>query len=117
MFKINGFSGIAEFFEHASFPDKQNVFKTTIQVGAIRYRNCAFLYINNDGLFVKIKMVFKTHPTIFIPWNAFKEKKPATLYGLRAIEFVFTDSNLPALRLYESDINKYENLFSGIKNQ
>jgi len=110
MLKINGFSKLVNYFEVKAFPSGAIVLKTTIQVGFVRYRRCASIFINKEGLYVGIKMIFKNYPVIFIPWMSIKENKKAKLYGRSAIELDFKDSNLPSIKMYESDFKEKINI-------
>lgn len=103
-FKTKGFAKIADFFEKKSFPAQGKTIKTSVQVGSIRYRHCASILFDNNGIYIHIKYIFKNFPTTFIPWNSIKETQQAKLYGLRAIRFDFVDQNFPSLFFYEKDL-------------
>ena len=107
MLKINGLSKLVDFFETKTFPIEEKILKTTIQVGPVRYRKCAFLFIDNEGIYLKIKMIFKNYPPVFIPWTSIKENKKSSLYGLQAIQLDFNDVSLPSIKLYETDFAKH----------
>lgn len=102
--KTDGFARIVNSFEQMPFPSNAEVLKTTVQVGSIRYRQCASILFDNSGIFIHIKYVFKNFPTTFIPWNSIKETKKSTLYGLSAIQFDFVNQNLPSMLVYEKDL-------------
>lgn len=107
MFKLNGISKLIDHFEIKSFPDKKKILKTTIQVGPFRYRECSYLFFSKEGLFLKIKHIFKNHPVILIPWKSIEDYRGATLYGRKAIQLDFNDPSLPSVKLYEADIEDY----------
>jgi len=104
MLKINGFSKLTDVFEPKRFPTDETAKKTTIQVGPVRYRQCAFIAVGQDGIYLKIKTIFKNHPTILIPWASIKGHQKSSLYGRKAIQLNFLDDNLPSLRLYAADV-------------
>jgi len=73
--KISGISKLVNCFESKTFPNEEDILKTTIQVGTIRYRRCALIFMDNEGLYLSAKMIFKSYPVIFIPWSSIKETK------------------------------------------
>ena len=101
--KISGISKLVTCFESKTFPNEEDILKTTIQVGTIRYRRCALIFMDNEGLYLSVKMIFKSYPVIFIPWSSFKETKKERLYGRKAIQLDFRDSTLPSIKIYETD--------------
>lgn len=109
MFTLRGMSKLVNYFETKTFPIEEKVVKTTIQVGLVRYRQCAFIFMDKKGIYLRVKMVFKSYPAVFIPWTAVKEKKEASLYGRKAIQLDFTDSNIPSVKFYEPDFEGYYN--------
>ena len=109
MLKVNGFSRLAHFFEAKTFPVEAKILKTTIQVGYVRYRRCASIFMNKEGLYLGIKMIFKSYPVIYIPWASIRENKKAKLYGRKAIQLDFKDSSLPSIKIYEADFKEKEN--------
>jgi hypothetical protein len=103
MFKINGLSKLVDFFETKTFPTDAKVLKTTIQVGIVRYRQCASICINKEGIYLRVKMIFKSYPIIFVPWSSVKERKDARLYGLKAIQLDFHNPSIPSVKFYQTD--------------
>jgi len=104
--KVKGFADLVRTFEAKKFPDNGKIIKTTIQVGIIRYRQCAFIMMVEDGFYIRIKYVFKSYPTIFVPKSAIKESKKSKLYGRKAVELTFFDSSIPSIRFYETDLKR-----------
>ena len=94
--KISGISKLVNYFESKIFPNEEEVLKTTIQVGTIRYRKCALIFMNDEGLYLSAKMIFKSYPVVFIPWSSIREAKTERLYGRKAIQLEFKDSTLPS---------------------
>jgi hypothetical protein len=107
--KISGMSKLLNCFESKIFPNEEEILKTTIQVGAIRYRRCALIFMDNDGLYLSVKMIFKSYPVVFIPWSSIKETKKERLYGRKAIQLDFRDSTLPSIKIYETDFRGKSN--------
>jgi hypothetical protein len=109
--KISGISKLLNYFESKTFPKEEDILNTTIQVGTIRYRRCALIFMDNEGLYLSAKMIFKSYPVIFIPWSSIKETKKEKLYGRKAIQLDFKDSTLPSIKIYETDFRgNYYNL-------
>ena len=102
----NGFGKLVKSFEARPFPPGGKILKTTIQVGPIRYRQCTFITLGTDGIYLKVSYFFKEFPTIFISWNSVKTTRKTSLYGLPANQFDFFDENNPSVRIYETDVEK-----------
>ena len=105
--RFKGMAELAAAFEAKSFPNEGKILKTTIKVGSVRYRKCASIFIDEKGIYLGVKYIFKAYPTIFIPWSAIKETKKATLYGLKATQLSFNDSNTPPVIFYERDLQEF----------
>jgi len=101
--KTSGISKLVNYFESKTFPNEEEILKTTIQVGIIRYRKCALIFMDNEVLYLSVKMIFKRYPVKFIPWSSIKETKKERLYGRKAIQLDFRDSTLPSIKIYETD--------------
>jgi hypothetical protein len=63
--KISGISKLVNYFESKTFPNEEEILKTTIQVGIERYRKCALIFMDNEGLYVSVKMIFKSYLRYF----------------------------------------------------
>ena len=116
IFSILPKAGIAKLvtaFKAEPFPISGKRLKTTLQVGSIRYRKCASIMIVKKGVYVEVKYVFRAYPTIFIPFASIKEIKQATLYGLKARQFIFKDPGTPSIVFYETDLLEFN--FDGIE--
>ena len=106
--KTSGISKLVTCFERKAFPNEKEILKTTLQVGNIRYRKCGFIVMDNEGLYLSVKMIFKKYPVIFIPWSSIIKTKKERLYGRKAIQLDFEDSTLPSVKIYETDFrSKY----------
>ena len=105
--KTKGFTKIADSFEKRPFPKGGQIIQTSVQVGFIRYRRCAFILLDDKGIYIRIKYILKNFPTAFIPWNSIKETQKARLYGRSAIRFDFENHNFPSISLYEKDLKKF----------
>lgn len=101
--KISGISKLVNYFESKAFPNEKEILKTTLQVGNIRYRKCGFIFMDDEGFYLSIKMIFKKYPVIFIPWSSIIKTKKERLYGRKAIQLDFEDSTLPSIKIYETD--------------
>ena len=100
-----GLAQLIEVFGTAEFPPDTQPRKTTIQVGSIRYRRCAWIYSNQDGIYLRVQYIFKTYPVIFIPRGSVREVRPSTLFGSKALEFVLSgDPDTPSIRFYPVDL-------------
>lgn len=106
-FKINAVNRLANSFSTNNFPNDKAILKTTVQVGIMRYRRCAALCLEKEGLYLRIKFIFKSYPDIFIPWNYIKVAKKSRLYSMKAIQFVLNDPTLPSIKIYEQFFNNH----------
>jgi len=101
--KLSGLSKLIDAFETDQFPSDAEILKTSVQIGGVRFRKCAAIQLNKKGIYLRITMIFKHYPPVFIPREAIKGTTKLKLYGRKAVQFDFVDSTLPALKVYEKD--------------
>lgn len=106
--RLKGMAELAAAFEAKPFPNAGKILKTTVKVGSVRYRKCASIFIDEKGFYLGAKYIFRAYPTIFIPWSAVKEVRKERLYGLKATQFSFNDSDTPPVIIYEKDVKKFD---------
>jgi len=99
--KKNSVNILAKKFPTDKFPVEKAVFKTTVQIGKMRYRSCAAIFLNKEGFYLRIRYIFKNYPDIFIPWRFISRTKKSKLYSLKAIKLVLSDTSLPTIKIYE----------------
>ena len=104
--KAGGMSALVNQFQTGEKPHGTEIGKTSVQVGAVRYRQCCRLYFDTDGFFLLIKYIFKRHPAIFIPWKEVKECRNSSFFGRKAMELELNDAELPSIRIYENDFKQ-----------
>ena len=100
-FKKNAVQKLADNFPTDNFPIDKAVLKNTVQVGRIRYRRCASFCLDKEGIYLRIRFIFKSYPDIFIPWSFIKEARKSKLYSMKAVEFILSNSSLPSQKIYE----------------
>ena len=101
--RLSGLSKLIAAYETDQFPFDAESSRTSVQIGVVRFRNCAAIHFIENGIYLQINMPFKQYPPVFIPREAIKGTTRAKLYGRNAIRFDFVDSTLPALKVYEKD--------------
>ena len=104
--KAGGMSALVNHFQTSEEPHGTEIAKTTVQIGAVRYRQCSKLFFNPDGFFLVIKFIFKRYPAIFIPWSMVKECRRSSLYNRKAVLLELMPEDLPAIRIYENDFKE-----------
>jgi hypothetical protein len=87
-------------------PQGEDLSRQTIQIGAVRYRNCVTVTIDERGLFLCIDTVFKKYPRICIPWKAFKTTQPSRIYARPARQCSIGEPAVGTLRIPESLFRK-----------
>ena len=102
--KIKGMATLVAVFKAKPFPNERIIQKTTVKVGSVRYRKCASLFIDEKGLYLSVSYIFKAYPTIFIPWSTIENAGETTLYGMKAMQFRFIDSDTPSVICYKKDL-------------
>ena len=98
-------SALVNQFQTDKEPHGTEITKTSVQVGAVRYRQCCKLLFNTDGFFLIIKFIFKKYPFIFIPWSSIKECRRSSLFGRKAFELEL-EAKFPSIRIYENDFKQ-----------
>ena len=104
--KAGGMSALVHQFQTSEEPHGTEIIKTTVQIGAVRYRQCSRLFFNANGFFLLTKFIFKHYPAIFIPWSMVKECRKSNLFGRKAVQLELMDSELPSIRFYENDFKQ-----------
>jgi len=99
-------SALVNQFQTSEEPHGTEIAKTTVQVGAVRYRQCSKLFFDANGFFLEIKFIFKRYPAIFIPWSMVKECRQSSLFGSRAVQLELIPEKLPTIRFYEDDFKQ-----------
>jgi len=99
--KKNSVQRLADNFPTDNFPIDKSVLKNTVQVGRIRFRRCASFCLDKEGIYLRIRFIFKSYPDIFIPWNFIKEARKSKLYSMKAVQFILSDPSLPSIKIYE----------------
>ena len=83
-------------------PKTYSLTRQTIQIGAVRYRNCVAVAIDPQGLYLRINTVFKKYPQICIPWKAFNTMQASRIYAKQAIQFSIGEAEVGTLRIPDS---------------
>jgi hypothetical protein len=104
--KAGRMSALVNQFQTSDEPHGTEIAKTTVQIGAGRYRQCSRLFFNPDDFFLAIRFVFKRYPLIFIPWSMIKECRSSSLFGRKAVQLELAGPELPYIRIYENDFKQ-----------
>lgn len=105
---LSKLSKIAEHYSTNHPPKGENLTKQTLQIGAVRYRNCVTIDIDTQGFYFCIHMIFSKHPQIFIPWKEFRDIQESKIYQKRAKEFSIGEPPVGTIRIPEEIFIKME---------
>jgi hypothetical protein len=81
--KASGISKLAASFPSSYKPQGQDFSLRTIAVGSVRYRNCVYITVSHEGLYIRLRSVFPLmpkNPPLLIPWDRIKKAGEATIY-------------------------------------
>jgi hypothetical protein len=81
--KASGFSKLAEMFPSSYKPEGRDFPLSTIAIGSVRYRNCVYITVASEGLYIKLRSVFPflpKDPPLLIPWARMKEGGETKVY-------------------------------------
>lgn len=95
-----GWNKLTESYAARGQPEGDIYTKQTVQIGAVRYRRCATVYIGPQGLYLSAHVsVLPSYPPLFIPWGEFKRVQETILYWQRAFRLVIGDPQVGTLTL------------------
>ena len=81
-------------------PEGEAYAKQTVQIGAVRYRQCTTVYVGPQGLYLSVQVsVLPSYPPLFIPWGEFKRVQETLLYWQRAFRLTIGDPQVGTLTL------------------
>jgi len=85
--KGSGLSKLAASFPSSYKPQGRDFSLKTIAVGSVRYRNCVYITVAAEGLYIRLRSVFpflpKT-PPLLIPWDRIRKFGETRIYWSRA---------------------------------
>jgi len=71
--RTSGFSKLVELFPSSYKPEGRDFPLSTIAIGSVRYRNCVYITVASEGLYIKLRSVFPFFPKdapLLIPWDS-----------------------------------------------
>lgn len=84
--KVSGWTRLAERYPAIDQPEGTKYTRQTVQVGAVRYRNCVSVCLSAQGLYVWARPLLSKYQPVLIPWGEIQRIQETRLYGGRAIE-------------------------------
>ena len=81
--KASGLSKLAALFPSSYKPQGQDFSLRTIAVGSVRYRNCVYITVSPEGLYIRLRSVFPLmpkNPPLLIPWGRIKKAGEKRIY-------------------------------------
>jgi len=76
--------------------------RQTVMVGEVRYRSCASVGIQAEGLFLHLHLPLKSYPPVLIPWHEIRQAQPHRLYWMPAVRLQIGDFPGDSITVYES---------------
>lgn len=105
--KISGLNKLVGYYPTKGCPDGKKLTKQTIQIGAIRYRSCVTIIVNEQGLYMKISVLFSSNE-LFVPWTDIKNPAQTSLYGQKAFKLSLVEAENSKLTVYKELFNLIE---------
>jgi hypothetical protein len=84
--KVSGWTRLAARYPGADPPQGTNYTKQTVQVGAVRYRNCVTVCLSPQGLYLWARPTLSKYPPVLIPWDGIQRVQETRLYWERALQ-------------------------------
>jgi hypothetical protein len=95
-----GWNRLAASYMAQGQPEGEVYTKQTVQIGAVRYRQCTTVYVGPRGLYLSVHVsVLPSSPPLFIPWGEFKHVQETLLYWQRAFRLTIGDPQVGTLTL------------------
>ena len=102
--RASGFSKLAEFFLASYKPEGRDFPLSTMAIGSARYRNCVYITVAGEGLYIRLRSVFPLlpkEPPLLIPWDRIKEVGETKIYFRTAYRFDVGDPKVATLSFFE----------------
>ena len=100
----SGFSKLAELFPSSYKPEGRDFPLSTMAIGSVRYRNCVYITVASEGLYIRLRSVFPLlpkEPPLLIPWDRIKEVGETKIYFRTAYRFDVGDPKVATLSFFE----------------
>ena len=99
--RSSGLTQLAERYPTRDFPAGQTFAGQTVQVGEVRYRKCATMWLCREGLWLWVQAGLTQSGPLLIPWDEVTGVQPARLYGRKGARLSIGDPAVGAVTLYE----------------
>lgn len=83
--RASGIGRLAERFAAAGPPAGPVYDRQTVQVGAVRWRNCVTIGATPQGLYLALRPAFPRYPPLLVPWSEIKGAQTVRLYWRQAV--------------------------------
>jgi hypothetical protein len=84
--KVSGWTRLAEHYPAIDQPEGAKYTRQTVQVGAVRYRNCVTVCLSPQGFYLWARPIFSQYPPLLIPWGEIQRVQETRLYWERAMQ-------------------------------
>jgi hypothetical protein len=84
--KVSGWTRLAEHYPASEQPEGAKYTRRTVQVGAVRYRNCVTVCLSPQGLYLWARPILSKYPPVLIPWGEIQRIQETRLYWERALQ-------------------------------
>ena len=106
--RASGLAKLGDHYEIKQQPEGEYFSKQTVQIGAVRYRNCTTIGLCDLGLYLWAKPIFSHNPALLIPWQDIKYTGPAKIYQNRAAALSIGEPPCGTIRVYTKVYQKME---------
>lgn len=97
----SGLSVLGDRYKITQQPEGTYYSKQTVQIGAVRYRQCVTIGLCDSGLFLWAQPIFSNNPRLLIPWPDIKVDGPAKIYHNQAVALSIGDPAVGHIRVYK----------------
>ena len=101
--RASGFSKLAELFSSSYKPEGRDFPLSTIAIGSVRYRNCVYITVSGEGLYIKLRSVFPLmpkDPPLLIPWDRMKKDGETKVYMRTAYRFDVGEPKVASISVF-----------------
>lgn len=82
--RMSGYNRLAQRYATPYQPEGQEYRRQTLQIGAVRWRNCVRIGVSPLGLYLRPEAMLTSYAPVLIPWDEIRKTEGTRLYWRQA---------------------------------
>lgn len=106
--RLSGLEKLVKSYRTDHQPQNKEHSRQTIGLGAVKYRNCVTVHLEQEGLYLWVRPPFFSHPAILIPWADIVQADHVTLYHRKAVELQVKAPGCKTITVYQDLFEQFK---------